>query len=63
MSSPSCAALLAIVACMLLQAFGVSLHWRADSGRACLQQHKQDLVCLAWVSAASPTTTRCHRKW
>ena len=56
MSSPSCAALLAIVVCMLLQAFGVSLHWRADSGRACLQQHKQDLVCLAWAQAVETTT-------
>lgn len=56
MSSPSCAAVLVIVACMLLQAFGVSLHWRADSGRACLQQHKQDLVCLAWVQAVETPT-------
>lgn len=56
MSSPSCAALLAIVACMLLQAFGVSLHWRAGSGRACLQQHKQDLVCLAWAQAVETST-------
>ena len=51
MSSPSCAALLAIAACMLLQAFDVSLHWRAESGRACLQQHRQELVCLAWTPA------------
>ena len=56
MSSPSCAAQLAIVACMLLQAFGLSLHWRAESGRACLQQHKQDLVCLAWAQAVETPT-------
>lgn len=56
MSSTSCAALLAIAACLLLQAFGVSLHWRADSGRACLQQDKQEIVCLAWAQAVeSPT--------
>lgn len=51
MSTSSCAALLAITACLLLQACGLSLHWRADAGRACLQQHRQDLVCLAWVQA------------
>ncbi|WP_251475800.1 hypothetical protein [Stenotrophomonas lactitubi] len=56
MSSPSCAALLAIVACMLLQAFGLSLHWRAESGHACLQQHKQDLVCLVWTQAVETST-------
>ncbi|MGF6419013.1 hypothetical protein ABH900_002516 [Stenotrophomonas sp. AN71] len=48
MSSPTCAALLVIAACVLLQALGLSLQLRADSGRACLQQHRQALVCVAW---------------
>ncbi len=51
MSSPSCAALLVITACLLLQAMGLSLQLRPDNGRACLQQHRQELVCLAWTPA------------
>ncbi|HIE0128094.1 hypothetical protein [Stenotrophomonas maltophilia] len=51
MSSPSCAALLVIAACVVLQALGLSLHLRPDNGRACLQQHRQELVCLAWAPA------------
>ncbi|WP_303636331.1 hypothetical protein [Stenotrophomonas tuberculopleuritidis] len=51
MSRPTCAALLAIATCVLLQACDVSLHWRTDSGRACLQQHRQDVLCLAWAQA------------
>lgn len=50
MSRPSCAALLVIAACVALQALGLSLQLRTDSGRACLQQHRQDLLCLAWVA-------------
>ncbi|MCO7463585.1 hypothetical protein NJF45_16950 [Stenotrophomonas maltophilia] len=49
MSSPSCAALLVIAACVVLQALGLSLQLRADNGRACLQQHRRELVCLAWT--------------
>jgi len=48
MSSPTCAALLVIAACVVLQALGLSLHLRPDNGRACLQQHRQSLLCLAW---------------
>ncbi|MGZ0028579.1 hypothetical protein [Stenotrophomonas sp. S4] len=51
MSSPSCAALLVIAACVVLQALGLSLHLHPDNGHACLQQHRQELVCLAWVPA------------
>ncbi|MBA0447155.1 hypothetical protein [Stenotrophomonas maltophilia] len=51
MSSPSCAALLVIAACLVLQALGLSLHLRTDAGRACLHQHRQELVCLAWAPA------------
>ncbi|WP_188248495.1 hypothetical protein [Stenotrophomonas maltophilia] len=50
MSSPTCAALLVIAACVVLQAPGLSLHLRPDDGRACLQQHRQELVCLAWTA-------------
>lgn len=49
MSSPTCAALLVIAACVVLQALGLSLHLRPDNGRACVQQHRQELVCLAWT--------------
>ena len=42
MSSPSCAALLVIAACVLLQALGLSLQLRPDNGRACLQQLRAD---------------------
>ncbi|HDS1100659.1 MULTISPECIES: hypothetical protein [Stenotrophomonas] len=49
MSSPTCAALLVIAACVVLQALGLSLHLRSDAGRACLHQHRQALVCLAWT--------------
>lgn len=48
MSSSSCAALLVIVACVVLQASGLSLRLCPDNGRACLQQDRQELVCLAW---------------
>ncbi|WP_313442652.1 hypothetical protein [Stenotrophomonas sp.] len=48
MSSPSCAALLVIVTCAVLQAVGLSLQLRTDSSEACLQQHRQELLCLAW---------------
>ena len=51
MSSPTCAALLVIAACIVLQALGLSLQLRPDNGRACLQQHHQELVCLAWTPA------------
>ncbi|MHC1655308.1 hypothetical protein ACODUL_18700 [Stenotrophomonas maltophilia] len=49
MSSPTCAALLVIAACVVLQALGLSLQLRPNNGRACLQQHRQELVCLAWT--------------
>ncbi|WP_295573236.1 hypothetical protein [Stenotrophomonas maltophilia] len=49
MSSPTCAALLVIAACVVLQALGLSLQLRPNNGRACLQQHHQELVCLAWT--------------
>lgn len=42
MSSPTCAALLVIAACVVLQALGLSLHLRPDNGRACLQQHRRN---------------------
>ncbi|HYQ24063.1 hypothetical protein [Stenotrophomonas sp.] len=48
MSSPSCAALLVILACVVLQSLDLSLQLRTDSREACLQQHRQVLVCLAW---------------
>ena len=53
MSSPSCAALLVIAACVVLQALamGLSLQLHTRSGRACLQQHQQELACLAWTPA------------
>lgn len=49
MSSPTCAALLVIAACVVLQALGLSLQLRPGNGRACLHQHRQELVCLAWA--------------
>lgn len=51
MSSPTCAALLVIAACVVLQALGLSLQLHPGNGRACLQQHRQALVCLAWAPA------------
>ncbi|SFR82385.1 hypothetical protein SAMN04487782_0918 [Stenotrophomonas maltophilia] len=48
MSSPSCAALLAVAACVALQVLGLSLQLHPERGRACLQQQRQELVCLAW---------------
>jgi hypothetical protein len=48
MSSPSCAALLVIVACVVLQALDLSVQLRSDSNQACLHQHRQALVCVAW---------------
>ncbi|MBA0281020.1 hypothetical protein D7Y44_01025 [Stenotrophomonas maltophilia] len=55
MSSPTCAALLVIAACVVLQTLGLSLQLRPDNGRACLQQHHQELVCLAWAPAVEST--------
>ncbi|MEF8764277.1 hypothetical protein [Stenotrophomonas sp. A3_2] len=55
MSSPACAAVLVIAACVVLQALGLSLQLRTDSGHACLQQHRQELVCLAWAPAVEST--------
>ncbi|AWH54238.1 hypothetical protein C1924_14130 [Stenotrophomonas sp. ESTM1D_MKCIP4_1] len=49
MSSSSCAALLVIVACVVLQALDLSLQLSADRTGACLQQHHQALACLAWT--------------
>ena len=57
MSSPSCAALLVIVACVVLQALDLSLQLRADSGQACVHQHRQALVCVAW--SGSVETPAC----
>ncbi|WP_414612974.1 hypothetical protein [Stenotrophomonas pavanii] len=51
MSSPACAALLVIATCAVPQALGLSVQLRPDHGRACLQQHRQALVCLAWTPA------------
>ncbi|WMJ70058.1 hypothetical protein [Stenotrophomonas sp. 24(2023)] len=51
MSSTACAAALAIAACALLQGFNVSLHVQAEASRACLQQHRQEVVCVAWQGA------------
>ncbi|MDI9274853.1 hypothetical protein [Stenotrophomonas sp. PFBMAA-4] len=48
MSSSSCAALLVIVACVVLQALDLSLQLRADNSQACLHQHRQAVVCVAW---------------
>ncbi|MGE6334121.1 hypothetical protein [Stenotrophomonas sp. NPDC077659] len=48
MSSSSCAAVLVIVACVVLQALDLSLQLRGDSDQACLQHHRKALVCLAW---------------
>lgn len=56
MSSPSTAALLTITACMLLKACGLSLSWPGDGGRACLQQNRQELVCLAWTPPVETPT-------
>jgi len=48
MSSSSCAAVLVIVACVVLQALDLSVQLRTDSRQACLHQHRQAVACVAW---------------
>lgn len=51
MSAPHCAALLAIATCIAVHGLGLSLQWRSEPQSACLQRHRQALVCLHWAPA------------